>query len=53
MHFLLWQFDNLKRVFKAIEEMPGRLVPNIVNTFCLSKELAEKYAAIVFLGSFR
>jgi len=47
------QFDNVKRVFKTVEEMSGRLVDNIQTHFCLSKELAKSYAAIVFITNNR
>jgi len=47
------QYDNVKRIFKAIEEMAGDYVTNIRNQFGLSKELAEKYATLVFAASFR
>lgn len=47
------QFDNIKRVYKAVEEMPGSKVENIKNSFHLSEDLARKYASIVFLASIR
>jgi len=47
------QFDNIKRIFKMVEEMPGSLVLNIQKQFHLSEELAKKYAAVVFLASLR
>jgi len=47
------QYDNVKRIFKAIEEMAGDYVTNIQTQFGLSKELAEKYATLVFAASFR
>lgn len=47
------QFDNLKRVFKMVEEMPGPLVQNIQKFFMLSQDLASKYACIVFLACLR
>lgn len=47
------QFDNVKRVFKAIEEMGGDYVTNIKNQFGLSQALAERYATLVFAASFR
>ncbi|KAI0234810.1 Acidic fibroblast growth factor intracellular-binding protein [Lamellibrachia satsuma] len=43
------QFDNVKRVFKMVEEMPGSLVDNIKTHFLLSNQLAQQYAAIVFI----
>ena len=46
------QFDNIKKVFKAVEDVaPKNYVNTILNTFELSKSLAEKYAALVFAGS--
>jgi len=48
------QFDNIKKVFKAVEDVaPKNYVNTILNTFELSKTLAEKYAALVFAASFR
>ena len=47
------QYDNVKRVFKTIEEMAGDYVTNIVHQFGISRQLAEKYATLVFASSFR
>lgn len=47
------QFDNIKRVYKAIEDMAGNLVQNIQTTFLLPHELAKKYAAIVYIANNR
>lgn len=47
------QFDNIKRVFKVIEEMPGNYVKNIETQFGLSRSASEKYATLVFASSFR
>ncbi|GBP20225.1 Acidic fibroblast growth factor intracellular-binding protein [Eumeta japonica] len=47
------QFDNLRRVFKTVEEMPGNVVSNIRNAFLLSEPLAKKYGAVVFLACMR
>merc|ERR1719312_1961410 len=47
------QYDNVKRVFKTIEDMAGDYVTNIVAQFGLSRGLAEKYATLVFAASFK
>lgn len=47
------QFDNVKRIFKLVEEMPGSVVENIKNLFYLPDELAKKYASIVFIACIR
>lgn len=47
------QFDNIKRVYKMVEEIPGSTLENIKNSFYLSDELSKKYACIVFLASIR
>ncbi|XP_040569845.1 acidic fibroblast growth factor intracellular-binding protein B [Lepeophtheirus salmonis] len=47
------QFDNIKRIFKTVEEMSGCYVQNIVLQFNLPRGLAEKYATLVFLSSFK
>ncbi|XP_045529351.1 acidic fibroblast growth factor intracellular-binding protein isoform X1 [Pieris brassicae] len=47
------QFDNVRRVFKAVEEMPGSVVANVRATFLLSERLAAKYGAVVFLACMR
>lgn len=47
------QFDNIKRIFKIVEELSGNIVNNIKAQFLLSEELAKKYAAIVFIACIR
>ena len=47
------QFDNIKRIFKAVEEMPGNTATNIKQQFLLPDELAQKYAAVVFIACLR
>ncbi|KAG8202157.1 hypothetical protein JTE90_010514 [Oedothorax gibbosus] len=47
------QFDNVKRVYKIVEECSGDLVESIQATFMLSENLARKYAAIMYLTSNR
>lgn len=37
------QYDNVKRVFKIVEDLPGSLAANIKQHFLLSEDLA-KYA---------
>ncbi|KAK3863285.1 hypothetical protein Pcinc_030930 [Petrolisthes cinctipes] len=43
------QFDNVKRIFKQVDEMTGSVVANIQASFLLPTHLAKKYAAIVFI----
>lgn len=43
------QYDNVKRVFKIVEDLPGFLATNIKQHFLLSDDLA-KYA-IFFIKS--
>ncbi|XP_037933656.1 acidic fibroblast growth factor intracellular-binding protein isoform X1 [Teleopsis dalmanni] len=47
------QFDNVKRIFKIVEELPGNITNNIKQHFNISDELAKKYATIVFLACLR
>ncbi|XP_059079111.1 acidic fibroblast growth factor intracellular-binding protein-like [Tigriopus californicus] len=47
------QFDNIKRVFKAMEDAPGECVANIEKSFGISRQLAEQYATLVFIVTFR
>ena len=47
------QFDNIKRVFRTIEEMPGNFLKNIKTSFLLPSSLAEKYSIVVFLACHR
>ncbi|XP_063392399.1 acidic fibroblast growth factor intracellular-binding protein isoform X2 [Cydia fagiglandana] len=47
------QFDNVRRVFRGVEEMPGNVVANIRSTFLLSEPLAKKYGAVVFIACMR
>lgn len=35
------QFDNVKRIFKCVEEMPGNVTNNIKQNFLLPEELAR------------
>lgn len=42
------QFDNVKRVFKTVEEMPGSLVDNITTHFLLSIQLAQEKETDIF-----
>lgn len=41
------QFDNIKRVFKMVEELPGNLMQNIKCNFLLSDELS-RYSFVAF-----
>ncbi|XP_076058473.1 acidic fibroblast growth factor intracellular-binding protein-like [Oratosquilla oratoria] len=43
------QFDNVKRVFKHVDELPGSTATNIQSHFLLPIGLAKKYAAVIFL----
>ena len=47
------QFDNIKRVFRTVEELPGNFLHNIKTTFLLPEYLAEKYSVVVFLACHR
>ncbi|KAL1139595.1 hypothetical protein AAG570_006577 [Ranatra chinensis] len=47
------QFDNVKRVFKTVEDLQGSVVNNIKNLFLLPDELAKRYGAVVFLACLR
>ncbi|KAH0816779.1 hypothetical protein GEV33_006011 [Tenebrio molitor] len=47
------QFDNVKRIYKMVEDMSGPVVQNIQNCFYLSEHIAKKYACIVFLACIR
>lgn len=42
------QFDNVKRIFRAVEELPGTLTNNIKQHFFISNELA-KYVSVRFV----
>lgn len=35
------QFDNVKRIFKSVEEQPGNIVNNIKHSFLLPEDLAR------------
>ena len=37
------QFDNVKRIFKAVEELPGNITNNIKQLFYLPDELAKYF----------
>lgn len=47
------QFDNVKRVFRTVEDMMGSLVKNIKTHYLLSEELANNYATVVFMANHR
>lgn len=47
------QFDNLKRVFRTVEEMMGSLADNIQTHYLLSSDLSRQYAALVFIANNR
>lgn len=48
------QFDNVKRVFKMVEEMSGSLEKNIKTNFLITSDsLAKRYAAVVFMANHR
>lgn len=47
------QFDNVKRIFKSVEELPGNVTNNIKQSFLLPDELARKYSVIVFIACLR
>ncbi|XP_015792765.1 acidic fibroblast growth factor intracellular-binding protein B [Tetranychus urticae] len=47
------QFDNVKRVYKAVEDMGGNLIFNIQNNFLLSERLAKRYATVVYIANNR
>lgn len=42
------QFDNVKRVYKAVEELQGSVIQNICNIFLISEDLA-KYLILPFI----
>ena len=46
------QYDNVKRVFKTVEDLPGSLVTNIKQHFLLPEELAkyvQMFSSIIYL----
>lgn len=47
------QFDNVKRIYKAVEEQPGNIVNNIKHQFLLPEDVARKYSAVVFIACLR
>ena len=47
------QFDNIKRVFRTMEELPGNFLHNIKTTFLLPEKLADKYSVVVFIACHR
>ena len=49
----LFQFDNVKRVFKTVEEMPGSLEKNIKTHFCIMSDELAKYVSSYVCCSFK
>lgn len=47
------QFDNMKRIYKAVEDMEGSMVESIRRLFLLPEPMARQYACIVFMTSCR
>jgi len=41
------QYDNVKRVFKTVEDLPGSLATNIKQHFLLSEDLAKYVSYII------
>jgi hypothetical protein len=46
-------FDNLKRIYKKVEDSEGDTVAIIMNHFLLSKDLATEYACIIFINNYK
>jgi len=44
------QFDNVKRVYKSVEELSGSFLQNIRNQFNLPESLARRYSVVVFIA---
>lgn len=40
-HVYRRQFDNVKRIFKVVEDLQGSVIQNIKNLFLLSEDLAK------------
>ena len=49
LHSVQRQFDNLRRVFKTVEDVDGRTRDVIAEAFLLDEHLAEVYARMVFI----
>jgi len=47
------QFDNIKRIFKAVEEVPGKFTTNIKSMFNLDAQLSVKYCVLIFIAVHR
>ncbi|XP_024082614.1 acidic fibroblast growth factor intracellular-binding protein isoform X2 [Cimex lectularius] len=47
------QFDNVKRIYKTVEDMQGSLIKNIRHLFLLPEELAKRYGAVVFMANMK
>lgn len=47
------QFDNIRRVYKTLDDMPGDIVSNIRSHFLLSERLARRYAVVVLFALVR
>lgn len=47
------QFDNVKRIFKCVEELPGNVTNNIKQNFLLPDELARYSAMLPSIASIR
>uniref|UniRef100_A0A069DT76 Putative acidic fibroblast growth factor intracellular-binding protein n=1 Tax=Panstrongylus megistus TaxID=65343 RepID=A0A069DT76_9HEMI len=47
------QFDNVKRIYKMVEDMQGSVIQNIRNLFLLPEDLAKRYGTVVLLACLR
>ncbi|XP_065832673.1 acidic fibroblast growth factor intracellular-binding protein B-like isoform X2 [Oscarella lobularis] len=47
------QFDNVKRIFRAVEDLEGSLFANVCKEFLLPESLARKYACFAFISDCR
>lgn len=47
------QYENLRRVARLVEDIPGHLCEIIQKYFVLPQSLAEKYTAMTFLSANR
>jgi hypothetical protein len=49
LHSCRRQFDNLKRIYKKVEDLQGDLITNIQTKFLLNLDVASSYSYILFM----
>ncbi|KAK9498337.1 hypothetical protein O3M35_002992 [Rhynocoris fuscipes] len=47
------QFDNVKRIYKTVDDLQGSVIQNIRNLFLLPEDIAKRYGVVMLLACLR